>query len=262
MPNRSLHLHKPAPHGAMRVGCAGWGLSNAVAASFPSEGSHLERYAQVLTCVEINSSFYKPHRAETYVRWRDSVPASFRFSVKVPKAITHDARLVGCDTLLDEFLANATGLGDKLGCWLVQLPPTLVFDAAVAVPFFEALRARTALPVACEARHESWFQKSSAEALKSHGIAYVDADPQPDGCEIRHRADPSLAYFRLHGSPDLYRSSYDYPYLDALAHSMQARAKKAREVWCIFDNTAEGCAQPNALRLTSRLHLASPVAPG
>jgi uncharacterized protein YecE (DUF72 family) len=54
------------------VGCAGWSLSSAVAPEFPGAGSHLERYARVLPAVEINSSFYRPHRAATYARWRDS----------------------------------------------------------------------------------------------------------------------------------------------------------------------------------------------
>lgn len=136
MPLRKTSLH-PLKHspGPVRIGCAGWGITDAVAEHFPGDGTHLARYSQVLTCVEINSSFYRPHRAETYARWRDSVPSSFRFSVKIPKAITHDARLVNCETLLDTFFEAATQLGSTLGCWLVQLPPSLVFDPAVAESF-------------------------------------------------------------------------------------------------------------------------------
>lgn len=255
MPYRLPHLHKAIQQGAIRVGCAGWGLTSAVGSHFPGEGSHLERYAQVLTCVEINSSFYKPHRAETYANWALSVPASFRFSVKVPKAITHDARLIGCEALIDEFLATAGQLGDRLGCWLVQLPPSLAFEADVARAFFTALRERTPLPVAFEARHPSWFTTEAASLLKSAHTAYVDADPIPDDCEIRHRADASLVYVRLHGSPELYKSSYDYTYLDELARTLQQRSKKGAQVWCVFDNTAAGAAQPNALHLLERLRL-------
>ncbi len=255
MPYRLPHLHKAIQQGAIRVGCAGWGLTSAVGSHFPGEGSHLERYAQVLTCVEINSSFYKPHRADTYANWALSVPASFRFSVKLPKAITHDARLAGCEALIDEFLATAGQLGDRLGCWLVQLPPSLAFEADVARAFFTALRERTPLPVAFEARHPSWFTTEAASLLKAAHIAYVDADPIPDDCEISHRADASLVYVRLHGSPELYKSSYDYTYLDELARTLQQRSKKGAQVWCVFDNTAEGAAQPNALHLLERLRL-------
>jgi uncharacterized protein YecE (DUF72 family) len=248
---KSLHSLKHSP-GTVRIGCAGWGLTDAVAEHFTGDGTHLARYSQVLTCVEINSSFYRPHRAETYARWRDSVPDTFRFSVKIPKAITHDARLIGCEPLLDAFLESATQLGDTLGCWLVQLPPSLAFDPDAAESFFASIRERTKIPIALEARHESWFGKGAATLLKSQTIAYVDADPQPDDCFITHRADTSLAYFRLHGSPELYKSSYEYPYLDALALTLHDRAKKASEVWCIFDNTAAGHAQFNALRVKSR----------
>jgi uncharacterized protein YecE (DUF72 family) len=253
MPYRLPHLHKAIHHGAIRVGCAGWGLTSAVGSHFPAEGTHLERYAHVLTCVEINSSFYKPHRAQTYENWAQSVPSSFRFSVKLAKAITHDARLVGCESLLDEFLDTSGKLGDKLGCWLVQLPPSLAFEAEVADAFFSALRERTQVAVACEARHPTWFTTEAAALLKSKHIAYADADPIPDECEIKHRADSSLVYVRLHGSPELYKSSYDYTYLDDLAHTLQQRAKKGAQVWCVFDNTAQGAAQPNALHLLARL---------
>jgi uncharacterized protein YecE (DUF72 family) len=107
--------------------------------------------------------------------------------------------------------------------------------------------------VACEARHPTWFTTEAAALLKSKHIAYADADPIPDECEIKHRADSSLVYVRLHGSPELYKSSYDYTYLDDLAHTLQQRAKKGAQVWCVFDNTAQGAAQPNALHLLARL---------
>src|SRR5687768_16375503 len=112
---------------AVRIGCAGWSLPRDSWPQFPETGTHLQRYAQRLNAVEINSSFYRPHQPATYERWAASVPAGFRFSVKVPKTITHESRLRSCDALLASFLAQATGLGDKLGCLLVQLPPSLAF---------------------------------------------------------------------------------------------------------------------------------------
>src|SRR4051794_31096467 len=112
----------------LRIGCAGWSLPRAVLERFPREGSHLQRYAARLNCTEINSSFYRPHQRSTYARWCESVPEDFRFAVKLPRAITHDARLRGVAKQLDTFLGQASGLGDKLGCLLVQLPPSLAFD--------------------------------------------------------------------------------------------------------------------------------------
>src|SRR5260370_16441635 len=156
MPLRKTPLHSLAHSpGTVRVGCAGWGLADGGAGPFPGEGTHLARYSQVLTCVEINSSFYRPHRADTYARWRDSVPSTFRFSVKIPKAITHDARLAGCEPLLDIFFESTTQLGSTLGCLLVQLPPSLAFDPDTAETFFTSMLERANIPIALEARHQS-----------------------------------------------------------------------------------------------------------
>ena len=86
----------PSPDGAVatiRTGTAAWSIPKEHAAPFPVAGSHLERYGAVLNAVEINSSFYRPHRTTTYERWAASVPEDFRFAVKVPKAITHEHRL-------------------------------------------------------------------------------------------------------------------------------------------------------------------------
>ena len=93
------------------VGCAGWSIPRQHAGYFPAEGSHLERYARFLPAVEINSSFYRPHKPATYARWAASVPDGFRFAVKVPKAITHERRLTDCADLLDRFLGEVRRTG-------------------------------------------------------------------------------------------------------------------------------------------------------
>ena len=119
MEKSTENVMEPHP-GRMLVGCAGWTIPKEAAAAFPLAGSHLERYASVFGAVEINSSFYRPHRVTTYARWAASVADDFRFSVKLPRAITHDARLVGFDEPLAQFAHEAGTLGDKLGCVLVH----------------------------------------------------------------------------------------------------------------------------------------------
>ena len=79
----------------IRIGTAGWSIPKEHAGAFPVEGSHLERYGAVLDAVEINSSFYRPHRRATYERWAGAVPEHFRFAVKVPRAITHHLHVLG-----------------------------------------------------------------------------------------------------------------------------------------------------------------------
>jgi uncharacterized protein YecE (DUF72 family) len=165
----------------IRVGCAGWSLPRAEQGHFPDAGTHLERYASRFPAVEINTSFHRPHRPATYVRWGAAVPASFRFSVKLPRAVTHGLRLRGAGEPLDAFLAEAGSLGERLGCLLVQLPPSLEFDPAVAEGFFAALRARTPAPVACEPRHPGWFA-ADAESLRRRDAERAGpARPPPGG---------------------------------------------------------------------------------
>ena len=153
------------------VGVAGWGLSRAVADRFPAEGTHLQRYAAVLPAVEINSCFYRHHRPETYAKWAASVPPGFRFSVKLPRAITHEASLEAWEPVLGRFLGEVSLLGEKLGCVLVQLPPKLAFDLQVAEVFFTALRAKYTGPLACEPRHQTWASDAAESLLREHGIA-------------------------------------------------------------------------------------------
>ena len=253
-----LPLIQPSPKRAaaaerVRVGCAGWSLPRSEQEHFAAAGSHLERYASRFDAVEINSSFHRPHRPATYARWSASVPPSFRFSVKVPKAITHGLRLREAGELLETFLEEAGGLGDKLGCLLVQLPPSLDLDPAAAAGFFADFRSRSPVPLACEPRHPSWFDPEADALLRDLGVARVAADPArvPEAAEPG--GWPELIYYRLHGSPRMYYSAYPEEYLAALALRLQADAAAGRTVWCIFDNTTLGAATGNALDLRARL---------
>ena len=232
------------------IGTAGWNLSSAAASHFPLDGSHLQRYARVLSCVEINSSFYHPHQSATYARWAASVPEHFRFSVKLPRSITHERRLRDGTAELERFAGEVMQLGSKLGCVLVQLPPSLRFEADVAAAFFSALRQRFDGMLACEARHASWFEAGATELLTMQRITRVRADP-PAGQPGPHVPTTSAAYFRLHGSPRIYYSDYPADYLANLATSLQEQTQTGS--WCIFDNTAAGAALFNALDLQARL---------
>lgn len=234
------------------IGCAGWSIPRGESARFPRDGSHLERYARVLPAVEIDSSFYRSHRPQTYERWAGSVPEGFRFAVKAPREITHIRRLADPTAVLRRFLDEVGALGGRLGPILVQLPPGLAFDESEARAFFEALRELHAGLVACEPRHASWFGPAAGALLEAFEVARVAADPAPVPEAGRPGGWRGLAYYRLHGSPELYRSSYSPPFLDALAASLASLAREAT-VWCVFDNTATGAATANALALLDRI---------
>ncbi len=233
------------------VGTAGWSIRAAFADDFPGDGTHLQRHAERFDAVEINSSFYRPHRRATYERWADSVPDRFRFSVKAPETITHERRLRDCEDLIGKFAGETGGLGGKLGVILVQLPPSLPFDADTAAAFFAALGEASDAPLACEPRHRSWFAADADDLLETLDVARVAADPPPapgagtpGGCE-------SLVYYRMHGSPRMYWSDYEEPVLEALASRLETDQARGAQTWCIFDNTAAGYATRDALRMRS-----------
>jgi uncharacterized protein YecE (DUF72 family) len=228
----------------VRVGTAAWAIPRDVRERFDGDGSRLERYARRFRCVEINSSFYRPHRPATYARWAASVPDDFRFALKVPKEITHTRRFVDVVEPLERFLAESAELGAKRGVLLVQLPPSFAYDAALVAAFFATVRARYDGLLACEPRHPTWFTADAESALRRARVARVAADP----AVVPEAAVPGgwdgFVYYRLHGAPRTYYSAYDGAMLRAVAERLRAVTVPA---WCIFDNTALDAATANAL---------------
>lgn len=232
---------------AVKIGTAGWGIPRQYADRFPAVGSSLERYSTRFTVAEVNSSFHRPHRRATWERWRDSVPDGFRFSVKLSKEITHRRKLVGCGDAIRAFAEQVRGLGDKLAIVLVQLPPKLAFDETLVRGFFDELRASCSASIACEPRNPSWFAPAADDVLNRLRVARVAADPGVCPEAAVPGGWRGLSYWRLHGSPAIYRSSYG----DRIANyaGLLERDAAGREVWCIFDNTASSAAMGDALAL-------------
>jgi uncharacterized protein YecE (DUF72 family) len=232
--------------GDVRIGTAGWSIPRALAEQFPGKGSHLERYARRMNAVEINTSFYRPHKRAVWERWAAATPDDFRFSVKTPRLLTHDHRLKDPDPALDTFAEEVAGLGGKLAVLLVQLPPSLIFDADAAGTFFAAVRRRFDAAIACEPRHASWFTSESDGLLSEWKVARVAADP----AKVPAAAEPGgwtgLSYARLHGSPRVYYSAYPAAVLADQALRLNALSANG-PAWCILDNTASGAALGDAL---------------
>src|SRR6185295_7476487 len=135
----------------IRIGTAGWSIPRAAASRFAPAGTHLQRYSRGLRCTEINSSFYRPHAAATYAKWRDSTPPDFLFAVKIPRSITHELKLRNARAPL------LACLGQKRGPLLLQLPPSLSFEASVVASFLDLVRTEYDGVVVCEPRHATWF---------------------------------------------------------------------------------------------------------
>ena len=240
------------------IGTAGWNIPRASATRFPADGSHLARYSQRLRCVEINSSFYRPHSFATYSRWAAATPPGFRFAIKLPRTITHELELRRSRPLLERFLAETDGLGEKRGPVLVQLPPSHAFDARVAGRFFDVFRARFGGSIVCEPRHGTWITRAADRVLDRYQVARVAADPaRAPGADVPGGWS-GLVYYRLHGSPRTYWSRYSAEYVEALSRSLRAAAMTV-DSWCVFDNTAAGAAVENAWELQSCVACPLPI---
>ena len=232
----------------VRIGTAGWSIPRAAASRFDSAGTHLQRYSRRLNCAEINSSFYRPHAASTYAKWRDSTPQDFRFSVKIPRAITHELRLKAARRPFAAFLAQTDGLAEKRGPLLLQLPPSFAFDRPVVTAFLKSVRQVYDGPLVCEPRHATWFSPRVTTLLERHDVSRVAADPPPVPDAATPAGSARVAYFRLHGSPRMYWSRYDEHAITTLAATLDAMTLP-EQVWCVFDNTASGAAIENACDL-------------
>lgn len=238
-----------------RIGTAGWNVPGKQKA----EGSHLSRYSKVLSCTEINSSFYRPHRASTWARWAAETPDDFRFSIKAPKKITHELKLRDADQPLQEFFEQIEPVRKKAGPVLFQLPPSLAFDAGIAQGFLASLRGVYGGDAVLEPRHATWFAPEADCLLREFAVARAAADPPKGAPEAsRPGGDTGLAYFRLHGSPRMYYSAYEDAFLERIAREVGGCAN----AWVIFDNAAQGHAFGDALRLSALLRDRPSQTPG
>lgn len=228
------------------VGTAGWSIPGDFARRFPGEGSHLERYSRVFSAVEINSSFYREHLPRTYLRWAREVPEDFRFSVKLSQVFTHKSALKPVEKDLHRSLDGILHLEKKLGVILLQFPGSMEFELKRMERFFRLIRKSWAGPVVLEARNTSWIDRPARDLMYESGVSKVQADPErcPGGPKKLLTAG-GLAYFRLHGTPVIYRSSYTKKFLNGLRSDISGYRKS----WVIFDNTTMGAATGNALCL-------------
>jgi uncharacterized protein YecE (DUF72 family) len=238
----------------VRLGTAGWAIPRDAADQFPQAGTGVARYSAVFNAAEVNSTFRKVHRPATLAKWAGSVSSDFRFSIKMPKIISHELRLRDAQQHVRSFADLARAFGPKGGPWLLQLPPSLALVRDEAKLFFAILRDHYIGPVVCEPRHPSWFEPEAEGVLRNFDISRAAASPARVAGAAVPGGSPALAYYRLHGTPRIYYSSYDTSVLKALSESIDATT--AREVWCIFDNTASGAAIENALEMRTLLGIA------
>ena len=134
----------------------------------------LEYYSSQLRSVEINNTFYRMPKVETLETWRDAVPESFRFVLKVSRRITHQKALKDKEDSVRYLLETSQALGEKRGPFLLQLPPYLRKDLDLLEAFLDIWPSDA--PVAVEFRHRGWFDTDTYELLERNGVALCCAD--------------------------------------------------------------------------------------
>jgi uncharacterized protein YecE (DUF72 family) len=269
---------RPAPR--LVVGVSGWQYDGWRGDFYPDELAarhRLSHLAERLGGVEVNATFYRLQRPETFRRWREETPDGFVFAVKGSRYITHMKALQDVDRGLANFFASGVlGLQDRLGPLLWQLPARMEFDEGTMRRFLDALPRTAAsaadlasrhdrlpesvdvtsygsrrLRHAVEPRHPGFENPRFLDLLRERRTALVISDA-PDWPMLDH-VTTDLVYVRLHGHTELYASGYASSSLDRWAGRCRDWLAEGREVHVYFDNDARGRAPHDACGLARRL---------
>jgi uncharacterized protein YecE (DUF72 family) len=240
-------------------GCAGWSYKEWVGPLYDPDESMLQQYSNVFDTVELNSSFYKAPDEGTILGLARNTKRGFMFSAKINQKFTHERRLK-LDDEGQEQLENFVQLfdplltQDRLGCFLVQLPPSLRKNEALLESFLAALPHRYDYVV--EFRHKSWIDESTWRVLSKYQTAYCIVDEPLLPPEI-HVTSP-IGYVRWHGHGQ--RPWYDYRYTQ---QQLQDWVPKVREIqentkktFGIFNNHFHGYAPENCIQIMEMLGIA------
>ncbi len=242
------------------LGTSGWDYPEWVGSVYPKRGAEdkLRYYAGRFPIVEVNSTFYHLPSVAVAASWVRRTPSRFRFAAKFPQSITHERELVGAEEELRQFLAVLRPLREagKFAAALLQLPPSLPFEAATVRRFYETLPRD--LPVAVEFRERSWLVRESYELLREFGLAHVIVDGPH--LPIAFEVTAPFAYVRWHGhgSPLWYDYLYSPPELLAWVPRVRTLTEQVPTVYGFFNNHFRGDAAANCASLTELLGLSPP----
>jgi uncharacterized protein YecE (DUF72 family) len=207
------------------------------------------RYAEEFDTVEINASFYRVPRPETFDGWRDKAPEGFRYAVKVNRFITHLKKLVGVEHTLAEFAALARRLGPTLGPLLYQLPPSLKLDLDRLETFLKLIPKD--LANVFEFRSKDWYVPETYALLDRYGASSCVHDMP--GSKTERIAVGPIAYVRFHGGEGKYWGRYSDEGLLGWTDWIMEQSRQGRPVWCYFNNDIHGHAIHDAQTLKSML---------
>jgi uncharacterized protein YecE (DUF72 family) len=246
--------------GEVLLGTSGWDYPEWVGRVYPTRGvaDRLAYYARLFPVVEINTTFYRTPPATQVATWARRTPAGFRFTAKLPRTVTHERRLVGAEAELDGYRQAIAPLRDagKLSATLVQLPPSLTFDAATVRAFYEQLVGDG--PIAVEFRERSWLAPESWALLKEFGYASVVVDEPLLPVSLTVTAPFAYVRWHGHGAPVWYDYRYSAEEIAGWVPRVRELAERAGTVLGFFNNHFRGDAVRNCQTLEERLGLPPP----
>ena len=233
--------------GKLYIGCSSYATPSWKTLFYPNELTKkmwFDYYSKQFNTYEFNGTFYRFPTVQNLLSWSDSVPDDFRFSVKVPKIITHIKGLERCKQEIDEFYAiSKEGFKSKLACVLWQLPPSFRFNDDRLTSVVRAMNPNFKNVV--EFRHGSWWRDEVITKLSENGITFCNVNYPNLPTAIQQTT--SIGYIRMHGNPQLFHSAYTKEEVETLYHQVTHIGFK--EVFIYFNNTASTAAIINALQL-------------
>ncbi|CAA9523773.1 MAG: FIG003003: hypothetical protein [uncultured Sphingosinicella sp.] len=236
--------------GTIRIGCSGWNYKHWREAFYPKGlpvKRWFEHYVATFSTVELNTSFYRLPKPETFDKWREQAPPGFTYAVKAPRFITHMKKLKECHEPVDEFLGRARRLGHTVGPLLYQLPPRWAFNRERMEEFLALLPPD--LVHVFEFREKSWLTEDVLELLDGQGISFCAHD-MPGSATPRWASGP-IAYVRFHGTEGKYWGRYSDEGLLGWTDWIVEQSLSGRDVWCYFNNDIHAHAIDDALTLRS-----------
>lgn len=230
------------------IGCSGFYYKEWRGAFYPKglpQRKWFEFYCESFNTVELNVTFYRFPKLEDLQSWYKRSPDDFRFTVKAPRLITHYKRFRNALRETRDFYNTVSkGLQEKLGTVLFQLHPGIVYSEAMLEQILGTLD--TSFANVIEFRHESWWQDKVLKALRQQNVTFCGIS-YPSLPDEAYRTS-SVVYYRLHGVPDLYRSSYSTAELKHI-HQVIKKFRGVEEVYAYFNNDIEVAAVYNAKTL-------------
>jgi|SRR5579885_747235 len=206
---------------------------------------------QKLGAVEIDGTFYRQQKKETFEKWAAQVSERFCFAIRGHRYVTHNRKLLEVEESIQKVKEPAEGLGSKLGAVLWQLPPFLKKDIERLKVFGEQLQIWSDVWHVMEFRHTSWFDDETAKVLERANLVNCISDA--GRFERWDAVTAKAVYVRLHGRPRTYADSYSDRELAHWAKKIHRWREEHREVFVFFDNDIEGVAPQNALTLIDKV---------